>query len=125
MAAHTPEETESLGLHVDMLDVDRLREWARLLLVYGPDIGNWGSVPFVVAKMQTLATDIEKTVRDVGALREQRAELLSALKDAIETIRTWHSISDGANSDVMWALYQQSPEMQRYRAAIVKAESGE
>ena len=52
-----------------MLDVDRLREWARLLLVHGPDISHWGSVPFVASKMQTLATDLEKAIRDIGRLR--------------------------------------------------------
>ena len=61
---------DDCGLSVDMLDVDRLRDWARLLLVHGPDIGHWGSVPFVVSKMQTLATDLEKAIRDIGTLRE-------------------------------------------------------
>lgn len=62
-----PEDTR--GLSIDMLDVDRLREWARLLLVHGADISHWGSVPYVAGKMQTLATDIEKAIRDIGILR--------------------------------------------------------
>lgn len=68
-----------LGLTVDMLDVDRLREWARLLLVHGADIGHWGSVPFVAGKMQTLATCLEKAIRDIGTLRSERLALRSAL----------------------------------------------
>ena len=66
------------GLSIDMLDVDRLREWARLLLVHGADIGHWGSVPHVAGRMQILATNIEKAVRDIGILRAERAALPSA-----------------------------------------------
>jgi hypothetical protein len=60
---------DDIGLSIDMLDVDRLREWARLLLVHGPDVSYWGSVAFVVTRMQIMATDIEKAVRDIGRLR--------------------------------------------------------
>ena len=68
-----------------MLDADRLREWARLLLIHGPDISHWGSVPFVASKMQTLATGIEKAVRDVGTLRASQAqESLRELVDELE-----------------------------------------
>lgn len=63
-------ERDDLGLSIDMLDVDRLREWARLILVHGPDISYWGSPTFVASKMQTLATCIEKAVRDIGTLRD-------------------------------------------------------
>ena len=70
---------DSTGLHVDMLDVDRLREWARLFLVHGCDISHWGSVPHVAGKLQTLATELEKTIRDIGRLREQRDRLRAAL----------------------------------------------
>jgi hypothetical protein len=72
---------DAVGLHVDMLDVDRLRDWARLLLVHGADIGHWASVPHLASKMQTLATGLEKTVRDVGILRGQRDELLAELRN--------------------------------------------
>ena len=75
---------DDVGLHVDMLDVDRLREWARLLLVHGPDIGHWASVPFVAGKMQILATELEKTIKDIGTLRGQRERLMEAGKMAIE-----------------------------------------
>jgi len=67
--ALTPRQDDELGLSIDMLDVDRLREWARLLLVHGADIGHWASVPHVAGKMQTMATDLEKAVRDIGTLR--------------------------------------------------------
>lgn len=58
-----------LGLHIDMLDVDRLREWARLILEYGSDISHWGDRFHVASKMQTMATCMEKEIRDVGLLR--------------------------------------------------------
>jgi len=62
-------DLETCGLSIDMLDVDRLRNWAQLLLTHGADISHWGSVTFVAGTMQILATDIEKAVRDIGALR--------------------------------------------------------
>ena len=65
-----PQIADDCGLSIDMLDVDRLREWARLLLVHGADISHWGSVPHVASKMQILATSIEKAVRDIGELRK-------------------------------------------------------
>ena len=68
-AAERPED-DPIGLSIDMLDVDCLREWARLLLVHGADISHWASVPHVAGKMQILATNIEKAVRDIGKLRE-------------------------------------------------------
>jgi hypothetical protein len=58
-----------LGLSIDMLDADRLRQYAQNLLTYGPDITHWASVPHVVSKLQTIATGIEKAVRDIGQLR--------------------------------------------------------
>lgn len=75
---------DDIGLSIDMMDADRLREWARLLLVHGADISHWGSVPYVASKMQIMATDIEKAVRDIGALRVEAAlcSVISALEGA-------------------------------------------
>ena len=70
--AQYEEYGDDLGLSIDMLDVDRLRDWARLLLTHGPDIGHWGSVTHVAGKMQMIATGIEKAIRDIGTLRAQR-----------------------------------------------------
>lgn len=69
---------EGIGLTIDMTYADRLREWARLLLIYGTDISQWESVPFVVSTMQTMATDIEKAIRDIGRLRAALASSSSA-----------------------------------------------
>lgn len=69
--AQVDREQDGRGLAIDMLDVDRLREWARLLLVHGPDISHWGSVQFVASKLQIIATCMEHTIRDVGSLRDQ------------------------------------------------------
>ena len=76
MAASEPtaEREEAIGLHLDMLDVDQLREFARLLLIHGGDVTNWASEMHVASKLQTWATCIEKTVRDVGTLRAQVVE---------------------------------------------------
>ena len=60
---------EGAGLSIDMTDADRLRDWARNLLLYGPDVTHWASVPHLASRLQLLATDIEKTVKDIGALR--------------------------------------------------------
>jgi hypothetical protein len=63
---------DDCGLSIDMLDADRLREWARLILVHGADISHWGSPIYVASKMQMIATGIEKAVRDIGTLRASR-----------------------------------------------------
>lgn len=48
-------------------------------------------------------------------------ELLDALKQAVETIRTWHSLHIA--DDPAWDIYRQhAPEMKRINAAIAKAE---
>ncbi|HVT36320.1 MAG TPA: hypothetical protein VHE37_12075 [Nevskiaceae bacterium] len=53
---------------------------------------------------------------EAEALRASNAELLAALKDARETIRTWHG-------PVAWEIYdKESPEMKRLNSAIAKAE---
>lgn len=75
MTAEKNDPLDDLGLSIDMLDVDRLRDWARLLLEHGADISHWGSVPFVVGKMQIMATEMEKAIRDIGVLRAERAAL--------------------------------------------------
>lgn len=62
-----------LGLNVDMVDVDRLRDWARNLLVHGADVSHWASVTHLVSRMQILATALEKEIRDVGELRKLAA----------------------------------------------------
>lgn len=75
----TIDAQDDQGLTIDMLDVDRLRDWSRLLLVHGADLGHWGSVTDVAGKMQMIATGIEKAVRDIGTLRAQRDRLRAAL----------------------------------------------
>lgn len=76
--------TTERGLNVDMLDVDRLRDWARLLLTHGADVSHWASVPHLAGRMQTLATQLEKEIRDVGELRANAAvanELLARVQN--------------------------------------------
>lgn len=67
------EKYDDIGLSIDMLDVDRLRAWAQNLLTHGPDISHWGSVPFVVGKMQAIATGMERAIKDIGVLRSKPA----------------------------------------------------
>jgi len=52
-------------------------------------------------------------------------DLLAAVHRAVETIRALHDIGligSPHAAEEMWALYQQSPEMQAIHAAITKAE---
>jgi hypothetical protein len=104
---------DALGLTIDMLDVDRLRQWANNLLIYGSDISAWGDRVFVAGKMQEIATGVEKAVRDIGVLRSSRAsaDLLAALKLA-ESVYRQNCIAVGEPSSVLDAI----------QAAIAKAE---
>jgi hypothetical protein len=79
---------DALGLTIDMLDVDRLRQWANNLLIYGSDISAWGDRVFVAGKMQEIATGVEKAVRDIGVLRSSRAsaDLLAAENRRLRSI---------------------------------------
>ena len=77
-------DTDSLGLSIDMLDADRLRQYAQNLLTYGPDITHWASVPHVVSKLQTIANGIENAVRDIGVLRQSTSPASPAATSADE-----------------------------------------
>ena len=60
-----------------------------------------------------------------GRLIAAAPELLAALTRAVETMRELHGIGltgSPRTAVAMWALYQQSPEMQAIHAAIAKAE---
>lgn len=90
---------DDLGLSIDMLDVDRLRDWARLLLVHGSDISHWASVPFVASKLQILATDLEKAVCDIGTLRAARPhELLARWQEFLANGGFWNPDSMDADA---------------------------
>lgn len=106
---------DDIGLSIDMLDVDRLREWARLILVHGADIGHWGSTAYVVGRMQVMATCIEKAVRDIGTLRNSHADLLAALKALHDDIADYARINNLGGFD--------NHCMKQARAAIAKATS--
>lgn len=89
----SPEKEDALGLSIDMLDADRLREWARLLLVHGADITHWSSVPFVASKLQTIATGVEKAVRDIVTLRQGLAEKDAEIAELRAACYEWSAIS--------------------------------
>lgn len=83
----TPQWTadNDLGLSVCMLDVDRLRNWARNIAVHGADISRWGSVEFVQGRMERIADGLDEAVRDIGTLRAAltaSAEREAALRGA-------------------------------------------
>lgn len=67
-----------LGLNVDMLDVDRLRDWARLIDTHGDHISDWGDPRFVAGKLRDIADRLADEVRDVGQLRARVTEYLSS-----------------------------------------------
>lgn len=62
--------TDDLGLNVDMLDVDRLRDWARL-------IERDTQHTFIAHNLSDLAGRLEQEIRDVGELRKQLREAQS------------------------------------------------
>ncbi len=65
-----PQGPSSLGLSVDMLDVDRLRDWARNIDTHGPNLMQWGSPSFLVDRLSDMANRLETTVREIGILRK-------------------------------------------------------
>lgn len=70
--ASTSVENDSLGLSIDMLDVDRLRQWASNIAIYGSGIGYWASPTFVSEELQRIASALEQAIRDIGMLRASR-----------------------------------------------------
>lgn len=67
----------NLGLNVDMLDVDRLRNWAQCIQTFGADIGHWGSPKFVAETLIDIANRLDREIRDVGQLRALTLSLSS------------------------------------------------
>lgn len=67
-AALSAEQAKELGLNVDMLDVDRLRDWARLV-EDDPLVTRWGSPQFVAGKMRDIADRLAVEIKEVGQLR--------------------------------------------------------
>ena len=96
------ELAESIGLCVDMLDVDRLRNWAQNILAHGADISHWASVPFVVATLQTLATNLEHTVHDVGLLRAEVAAFRTGMLNG-QALNEWTKRIDDAEAATITA----------------------
>lgn len=57
-------------------------------------------------------------------VQNERQKLLLALRDARNTIRTWHGMNmDKATEEMMWELYQKSPEIKRLNETIKELES--
>ena len=75
-------EQDDLGLSIDMLDSDRLRQWADNIEVHGGDVTYWASMLFLVTKLRELSSSVEQAVRDIGTLRDQRATLTADLAQA-------------------------------------------
>lgn len=81
----TPLEN-SLGLSVDMLDVDRLRSWATLLEIHGNDISHWSERSFVIAWLREFADRLDTTIREVGILRQRSLPAGDGDSDAIRAL---------------------------------------
>ena len=79
-------EQDDLGLSIDMLDADRLRQWADNIEVHGGDVTYWASMLFLVTKLRELSSSVEQAVRDIGMLRDQRATLTADLAQARQEI---------------------------------------
>jgi len=70
-----------------------------------------------------LIIQLQKADRKIIALVQSNADLVTALEDAIETIRLWHNtdmqIEDAKRA---WDIYSRcAPEMKRLNQAIAKA----
>lgn len=63
------QDLAALGLCIDMLDADRLRQWADNIDTHGADLTHWSDPKFVAAECRRIAGSVEQAVRDVGALR--------------------------------------------------------
>jgi hypothetical protein len=111
MSAHTPGPWDlTPGPHGDP-DVDDCD-----FIIYESRAAG-DAVAAVVGPVRTGTT--EANARLIAAA----PELLDALKAAVRTIRTWHGLgTTGGAEQLLWELYQASPEMKRINAAIAKAE---
>lgn len=68
-------------------------------------------------------SELELLYAREARLRESRATLLAAAKEAVELIKVWHNMHIALNhKEDHWRLYQLSPEMRRINAAISAAE---
>ncbi len=50
--------------HLDMLQADRLRNWARNIRACGADISLWGSPTFVADEAERIAEGIELGIKE-------------------------------------------------------------
>ena len=73
--SETLQNEEALGLSIDMIDADRLGQWAANIQTYGSNISEWGSRLFVVNELQRLSGAIASAVRDIGTLRTEVEKL--------------------------------------------------
>lgn len=102
------EPDDALGLRLDMLDADRIREWARNIEQSGHDLTMWVSVPFFIGRLRELAGNVEQMVRDMGALRRQRVELTKAVQgNALAVVKMAR-----AGAEQFAALRQQPSDLQ-------------
>lgn len=68
-AAAQETKQDDLGLSIDMLDADRLRDWAHNIETFGPDITQWGQRDFMAQKLRELSESVAQAVRDIGVFR--------------------------------------------------------
>lgn len=95
------------GLSIDMLDADRLRQWAVNIDTYGYDLRQWADRGWLAQRLRTMADCVELAVREIGSLREDATRLqqlttslaaqeakISRLRDAlievVESFGPWH-----------------------------------
>lgn len=73
---------ESAVFAFDMLDVDRLNQWAQRIEDYGANITEWGSPAFVAEKLRDIARRLERSVRSVPATAVHGQDLRDQLAAA-------------------------------------------
>ena len=67
-----PTDDNPIGLSVDMLDADRLAQWAINIDRYGSNLAEWTDRRWLVNELQRLSKAVADVVRDVGVLRGVR-----------------------------------------------------
>lgn len=81
----------------------------------------------LVALLSPSNSDPENTAANADRLAltwNCHDDLLEALKEARETIKTWHNMGiPNLNKEEVWRAYQSSPEMKTIDAAIALAEA--
>lgn len=112
---------DSRGLSIDMLDVDRLRQWSEHFDTFGANVTHWASVSFMVEQLRGLAGRLEEAVRDVGALRAD----LAAAREERDAERDAHAICSRGQQLIIDKLNETEHARSKVVTALTESESAQ